>query len=168
MAFVKMSPKEMPDNIFEMIQDRWLLVTGGTAEYCNPMTAAWASMGVFWKEYVITAYLRPQRYTCKMLDENEYFSVCVLPEEYRSVLNYCGRVSGADEDKGKNCGLTIKTAECGAPYFEESDIVFICKKLYTQQMDPAGICDHSIDVHYAAKDYHRMFWGGIVELYKKA
>jgi len=167
MAFEKIHPKDLQENVFSLVQDKWLLVTAGTAEHCNPMTASWGSFGVFWREYVSTVYLRPQRYTCKVLDETTYYSICVFDEKYRDVLNYCGKVSGADEDKGKGCGLTIRTADCGAPYFEEADLVFICKKLYHQPMVPENILAPEVEVHYANKDYHRMFFGSIQEVLKK-
>ena len=54
-----------------------------------------------------------------------------------------------------------------APYFEEADLVLVCKKAYWQDLDPSHFLDPEIEKHYPQKDYHRMYIGEIVEAYKK-
>ena len=69
----------------------------------------------------------------KFVDDEDRFSLCVLPETYRKELAYCGKVSGRDEDKIAKCGFTVKHNN-GVPFFKESRLVINCKKLYAQQM----------------------------------
>ena len=61
--FSRIDPKELDQNVFSMIGEQWMLVTAGTAERCNTMTASWGGLGVLWGKPVASVYSRPQRYT---------------------------------------------------------------------------------------------------------
>ena len=58
----KIDVKSLQDNVFSLIGDRWMLITAGTAERCNTMTASWAPWHHVGKPSV-TAYIRQSRYT---------------------------------------------------------------------------------------------------------
>lgn len=166
--FQKVDPKTLDGNVFSMIGDQWMLVTAGSAERCNTMTAAWGGLGVLWGKEVATIYIRPQRYTYQFVEENGYFTLAFFGPEYRQALSLCGSKSGRDVDKIKECGFTVAAAECGAPYFQEAELVLVCKKLYWQDIDPTHFLDGRIDgTHYPKKDYHRIYTGEIVEVLKK-
>ena len=50
-------------------------------------------------------------------------------------------------------------------YFAEADLVFICKKLYTQELTEEGFVDKSIVSRvYPKKDFHTMYVGEIVKI----
>ena len=166
--FQRIDPKNLKDNVFSLIGDQWMLVTAGTEEKCNTMTASWGGLGVLWGAPAATCYIRPQRYTKEFLDREEYFTLTFFDEEYRKALSLCGSKSGRDVDKIKECGFTVRTAACGAPYFEQARLVLVCRKLYWQDMDPDHFLDPEIDSRfYAQKDYHRVYVGEIVEAYKR-
>ena len=67
--FKKVDPKELDLNVFSAIGDRWMLITAGTPECCNTMTASWGGLGILWNKPMAIAYVRPQRYTKKFMDE---------------------------------------------------------------------------------------------------
>ena len=69
------------------------------------MTASWGGVGVIWGKDVVTAYIRPQRYTKEFVDANDTFTISFFPEEYRKALSLCGSVSGRDRDKIAEAGL---------------------------------------------------------------
>ena len=55
-----------------------------------------------------------------------------------------------------------------APFFQEADLVLVCRKLYWQDIDPTHFIDPGIDKKwYPEKDYHRMYIGEIAEVYQK-
>ena len=167
--FEKIDAKELKDNVFSLIGERWLLITAGTAEKCNTMTASWGGLGVLWGVNCATCYARPQRYTKEFLDREEYFTLAVLSEEKREVLRLCGSKSGRDVDKIAQCGLTVRASQEGkAPYFEEAELVLVCRKRYVQDMDPAQIPQDVKETYYAQQDYHTMYVGEIVEVLRKA
>ena len=164
--FRKIDPKELEVNVFSAVGDRWMLITAGTKELCNTMTASWGGLGILWGEPMATAYIRPQRYTKQFVDENEYFTLTFFPDEYRKQLALCGTKSGRDVDKIAECGFTVAVSECGAPYFEEAELVLVCRKRMVMPMDPAAVPDDVKEKHYNG-DYHDIYWGEIVEVLVK-
>ena len=160
-------PKQITQNPFAMIGEQWMLITAGSGEKCNTMTASWGGVGVLWQAPVATCYVRPQRYTKQFLDAQEYFTLTFFGEEHREALKLCGTKSGRDVDKVKECGFTVKAAACGAPYFEEAELVIVCRKRYVQDFDPAAIPDDVKEKQYPNRDYHTMYIGEIVEVLSK-
>ncbi len=166
--FEKIDVKTLEGNPFAMIDDQWMLVTAGTKERCNTMTASWGGLGIMWNKNAATCYLRPQRYTREFVDREEFFTLSFYGEEHRKALGLCGTKSGRDVDKVRECGFTVAQADCGAPYFEEAELVLVCKKLYTGHIDPAGFHDEALrEKNYPNKDYHLCYIGEIVECLKK-
>ena len=163
----KIDPKNLTQNVFSLIGDQWMLITAGTAEQCNTMTASWGGLGVIWGSPAATCYIRPQRYTKEFVDREEYFTLSFFDESYRPQLSLCGSKSGRDVDKVKECGFTVKTAECGAPYFEEASLVLVCRKRFVQPMAPQLIPEDVKERWYPQKDYHTMYIGEIVEALTK-
>ena len=101
------------------------------------------------------------------MDREEYFTLAFFGEEYRDALALCGSKSGREVDKVKECGFTVKTARCGAPYFEEAELVLVCRKRFVQPMDPARLPEDVKERWYPQKDYHTLYIGEIVEAYQK-
>ena len=157
-------PKTLNQNVFSAIGDQWMLITAGTADRCNTMTASWGGLGVLWGAPAATCYIRPQRYTKEFVDREDCFTLAFFGEEYRKALSLCGSKSGRDIDKVKECCFTVKTAACGAPYFEEAELVLVCRKRFAQPMDPDNIPREIKDKWYPAKDYHTMYIGEIIEV----
>ena len=167
MMFTRIDPKELNQNVFSLIGDQWMLITAGTGEKCNTMTASWGGLGVLWGKPVATVYIRPQRYTLEFVEREEKFTLAFFGEEYRKALALCGSKSGRDIDKVKECGFIVETAD-GAPYFAQADLVLVCRKAYWQDMDPTHFLDGEIDGKwYPEKDYHRIFIGEIETVLKK-
>ena len=162
--FQKVDPKSLTLNPFAAIGDQWMLITAGTPERLNTMTASWGGLGVLWGVPMATCYIRPQRYTKEFVDAGGYFTLSFFGEEYRPQLSLCGSKSGRDIDKVKECGFTVKAAECGAPYFEEAELVLVCRKRFAQPMDPDRIPQEIKDKWYPQKDYHTMYIGEIIEI----
>ncbi len=155
-------------NPFTKIDKEWMLITAGSREKCNTMTASWGALGELWNRYVSFIFIRPQRYTLEFIEKEDFYSLCFFDESQRKALNYCGSRSGRDTDKIKDAGLTPVYDEA-APYFEEAKLVFICRKLHGQPIDPACLIDPAIDGKcYPQKDYHKMFVGEIVKVLEKA
>ena len=163
----KIDPKTLDKNVFSAIGDQWMLITAGTADRCNTMTASWGGLGVIWGSPAATCYIRPQRYTKEFVDREDYFTLSFFGEEHRKSLQLCGSKSGREVDKVKECGFTVRAAECGAPWFEEAELVLVCRKRFVQPMDPDNIPQDVKDRFYPEKDYHVMYIGEIVEVLVK-
>jgi len=165
-TFHEIAPQEMGGDVFTRIGKQWMLVGAGGEGDHNMMTASWGGLGVLWNKPVSTIYIRSSRYTLGFIEREEYYALSFFAEDYREALTLCGRRSGRDIDKCEATGLTPCFDEA-APYFEEAELVLICKKLYVQDMDPAAFLDASLEGNYNGTDYHRIFIGEIVKVLKK-
>ena len=157
----ELDPKRLEENVFSLFDDQWTLITAGTPEHCNTMTASWGGLGVLWHKNVATIYVRPQRYTYEFLETSEYFTLSFFDEAWRQQLSYCGTVSGREADKVAPCGFHIGAAG-EAPYIQEARLVLVCKKRYWDDLDPAHMDSEALE-HYD-NDYHRMYIGEIVKV----
>lgn len=167
MAFRELSASDVNFNAFTSIGKEWMLITAGNAENHNTMTASWGGIGVLWNKPVSTVYIRPQRYTLQFVEDSEFYSLCFFDEEYRDALSFCGTKSGRDFDKDKETGLTA-VFDREAPYYEQAKLVFICRKLYKQDMAEESFLDRQVlDKNYPQRDLHRIFIGEIVSVLEK-
>ena len=166
--FKKIQPEQVSRNPFTLIGRDWALLTGGTPKKCNPMTVSWGGVGVLWNKPVATVYVRPQRYTLEMLYAEDQFTLCFFEEgTHRDTLGYCGKVSGRDTDKVKDCGLTVIDFD-GAAGFQEADLVLVCNKKYVGELKEENFCDMAIcKKDYPNQDYHKIFIAEITAVYQK-
>jgi flavin reductase (DIM6/NTAB) family NADH-FMN oxidoreductase RutF len=162
-VFTEVAPGQIADNAFQAIGQEWMLITAGTRESFNTMTASWGAWGELWGRRVAICVVRPQRYTFGFMEAASYFTLSHFSEAYRPALEFCGAKSGRDIDKVAATGLTPMVAPSGAVYFAEARLVFECRKLYAQDMEPDSFVDKRIPpLVYANGDYHRMYVGEIV------
>lgn len=165
--FQSKDPKELNVNVFSLLSERWGLLTAADGAGCNPMTVSWGGVGVLWNKPVTTVYVRPQRYTRGLMDRDEFYSLSFFPADRHGVVELCGSKSGRDTDKVAACGLTV-CRDQSAPYFEEAELVLICRKLYAQDLKPECFVEQSLDgKNYPGRDYHRMYVGEIVRVLQK-
>lgn len=166
-AFKEISPSEIKNNPFDLIGKDWALVTAKNKNSCNTMTASWGGVGIMWNRPVAFTFIRPQRFTFGLIENEEYFTLSFYGEEYRKALNFCGTKSGRDFDKAKECGFTPVYDE-KAPYFAEAELVLVCKKLYAQDLNEESAVEKDIVLpNYNGDDYHRMYISEIVKVLKK-
>lgn len=167
MSFKEISPEELQFNPFTKIGKEWLLITAGTKEKFNTMTASWGGVGVFWGKNVVTTYIRPQRYTKEFVDANDTFTIAFFDSSYKKALNLCGTVSGRDTDKVKETGLTPYFVD-DTVAFEEASLILVCKKLYQDAMPPENFIAREMDEKwYPNKDYHTMYLSEIVKVLER-
>lgn len=162
----EISPINLEKTPFEMIGKDWMLLTAGDENKYNTMTASWGGLGVLWNKNVVFAFVRPQRFTIEFMNDSDYFSCSFFDESYRNALAYCGKYSGRDVDKAKECNLTPDFTE-NAPFFKEANTVLVCKKLFIQDMTEDCFIDKTLLSNYENNDYHRVFIGEIVKVLKK-
>lgn len=164
----KIEIQDFNENVFKLIGDDWLLINTYNEEKVNSMTASWGGMGVLWNKKVAYIFIRPQRYTQELLPNNEYFSLSVMGEEYRDVLNYLGSVSGRDENKLEKANLAVTKDENGAPIIEEARLNIIVRKLFCQQMTEDAFVDKDlVDINYPNKDFHFVYVLEILKIIEK-
>ena len=163
----KIEVKELKDNMFETISKEWMLVTAGTKDKFNTMTANWGGIGFLWNKPVAFIFIRPERYTFDFIEQNDYLTLSFLGEEYKDVHKICGSKSGRDIDKVKATGLQPLFTENGSITSEQARLTFECKKLYAYMIKPEDFIDQSIiDRWYgeAHGGFHKMYVVEIVNV----
>lgn len=168
MSFKKIQLSELTFNPFDLIGKGWMLLTGGSMDKFNTMTASWGQLGVLWNKDVLTCYIRPNRYTYGFVEEGDCFTASFLGEQYREALKVCGSRSGRDCDKAKEAGITPVELD-GCVGFEEADMVFVCKKLYTYEMNEESFVseDKLPEKYYSPDPYHKAYIAEITAVYVK-
>lgn len=165
--FKNIKPTGISENAVKLIGYDWMLITAGNKESVNTMTAAWGGIGFLWKKPVTFIFIRPQRYTFEFIEKYDDFTLCFFDDKYRNILQYCGTKSGKDVDKIKECGLTPLETSSGNIFFEQSKLVIECKKIYFDDIKPGNFIDKKIDDLYPIQDYHRVYFGEIINCFKK-
>jgi flavin reductase (DIM6/NTAB) family NADH-FMN oxidoreductase RutF len=161
----KISPNEISQNPFELIDDDWFLLSAGDINSFNTMTASWGGMGVLWNKPVVFCFVRPQRYTYKFMESNKLFTMSFFDDRYRDALSLCGKVSGRQIDKMKATGLKPFESPEGSIFYEQAKLMIECRKLYFSDITPENFLVDGIDANYPKKDYHRMYIGEIISVF---
>lgn len=157
-------------DVFSMFNEQWALCTAGGPKEYNTMTIGWGTMGTIWGppkrgKQIITVFLRASRRTSDILLEDDHFTVCFFPEEYRKDLGILGTKSGKDvPDKINLTALTPKLLD-NAVGFEEAELTFVCKKIYTHLMGKDELPEFVRDTLYRDGDLHYIIMGEIEDVF---
>ena len=155
--FEKINPENIEKNAIHLIAKEWMLVTAGTIENYNNMTASWGGIGNLWNKPVVFVFVRPPRHTYNFIESNDFFTLSFFEEKYREMLQLTGTKSGRDINKMNGLGLNAIPSENNSVYYEEAYMVFECKKLYFHDIDPSHFLNDTIIKNYPKLDFHRMY-----------
>jgi flavin reductase (DIM6/NTAB) family NADH-FMN oxidoreductase RutF len=162
----RVNVKHLTDNVFKLLDNDWMLITAGTSDSYNTMTASWGTFGILWNLPIAVCFIRPQRYTLEFMNRSDFFTLSFFSENYRDVLSFCGSHSGRKVDKAVHTGLTSLTTENGGVYFAEARIVMECKKLYVDNLNPKNFVKQGfVNEIYPNNDFHHFFIGEIMNCY---
>ena len=150
-------------NPFTRIGKDWMLITAGTKDRANTMTASWGGLGIMWGKNVAYIFVRDSRYTKEFIDANDTFSLTFFEGE-REALSYLGTASGRDGDKIAKVGFHVNCSE-DTPFIDEGNLVFICKKLSATRVTADQFIDPALaDTFYKDGDIHTMYIGEITQI----
>ena len=163
--FKEISIRDLQDNVVKLIGDDWMLITAGTIDSCNMMTASWGGIGNLWNVPVAFIFIRPQRYTYQFTENEKYFTLTFFEEKDREILNFCGSTSGKYINKIEKTGLIPLETENKNVYFKQARLVIECEKLYSDFIDPQGFTSNEIPENiYPKNDFHKMYIGKILKV----
>ncbi len=168
----KINPKQLNENVFKTIGDDWVLITAGSPNDFNTMTAAWGTLGILWSRPVAICFIRPTRYTYSFMENSDTFSISFFGEEHKEILNYCGTHSGRNVNKISETGLNPQKFDLpddGETIgFQQSRLIICCKKIYAQDMTKDCFVDQSlVEDIYPKSDFHKLYAGEILVCYTK-
>ncbi len=159
MSFKEIKISELNENLVNSIFREWMLISSGNEKGYNMMTASWGFAGAMWGNETVIAAVRPDRYTMKFIDENDYFTLSFYGDN-KKIHEVCGKKSGRDVNKTELTGLSPVFSD-NTVYFDEARLVIICKKQYVAPLLPEAFCDTApLDKWYNG-DLHNMIFGKI-------
>lgn len=158
-------------DVFNMFTNQWGLLCSGTKEHHNAMTISWGSLGSIWghsnqARSIVTVYVSPARYTYEFMEDEELFTVSFFSGDKRPALAYLGSHSGRDEDKLAKVELTPMTLD-GAVGFEEAELSFVCRKIYSDPFDRERTPEDYKNGLYTQIPAHHFYIGEIIKTYEK-
>lgn len=156
MSLQEIKVENLDENIFSLMAKEWMLVTTGNSLQFNPMTASWGGLGHLWNKVVVFLFIRPNRFTYQLMEQNAICSVSFLNSKYRNILEFCGTKSGFNVDKIKSTGLRPFFKD-QFMFYEEAYLMMGCKKIYYQDLKPENFLDGDVENFYPKRDYHRMY-----------
>ncbi len=154
---------KLDENILQIFNKDWALVTAGDEQNFNTMTIGWGGLGTLWSKPVATVYVKPCRYTHEFLERNEYFTISFFDGKHKTALGVLGSKSGRDCDKVALGGLTPRFLAHGVT-FCEACTTLVCKKIYRQDLDPNAIPQDARDRYYQSEAPHTMYVGEVVDV----
>ena len=156
--FVKISPKEISENPIKLIGQDWMLISAGSPEKFNSMTASWGGIGFMWNKPVAFAVIRPTRYTFEFVESRKRFTLSFFSQNYKKALGKFGSKSGRDCDKVAESGLTPFFTESGAPAYEEAKLILDCSAIYSQTLDESAFLDsEALKKWYSSDPLHKLY-----------
>lgn len=167
----KISIADLDDNFIESFGKEWMLVTAGTPEHFNTMTASWGGIGWLWNKPVAFVFVRPQRYTHEFIERNDYLTLDFLGDENKKIHAICGSKSGRDNDKIAESGLIPQFTPDGNVTFQQSRLTLECRKIYTDMIKPSCFIDKDpIEKWYdeVHGDFHQMYIVEIVNIWARS
>ena len=164
----KIEITDLADNFFVSFSKEWMLVTAGSAEKFNTMTASWGGVGWLWNKPVAFVFIRPERYTHEFVERKAYMTLDFLGSENKNIHGICGTKSGRTVDKIKESGLIPEITELGNITFKQARLTLECRKLYTDMFKSSNFIDKEpLDKWYddAHGGLHQMYIVEIVNIW---
>lgn len=165
-GYRRVDADKIPGNIIKLLGD-WTLITSGTPNKVNTMTASWGGLGTLWEQPVAFSFLNPTRYSINTMDAGETYTISFYTEAYKDALKYCGSNSGRNTDKIKGSGLTPIKTPSGATAFSEAWMIIECKKILAQPISSDAVADKEISKNWSQNGYHKIYVGQILNVWIK-
>jgi len=160
--------KELDRNIVSLLSENWMLISAGNKETFNSMTASWGGLGFIWNKPIAISMIRPQRHTYNFTEKCECFTLSFYDEKYKDALKIFGSLSGRDVNKVEKTKFTPAFTPDGNPTYEEAFLTLECKKTYADFLNADSFIDKSLcDTWYPAKDFHKIYFGEIMNVFVK-
>lgn len=143
-----------------------LLVSVDENDKPNAMTIGWGTIGIIWGKPIFTVLVRPSRYTYKLIELTNDFTVNVPTEDLSDVVAFCGSVSGRNYDKFKEKDLTaLPSRHVKSPIIGECILHYECKVIHKNDVIKDNLDGRIISSAYSSGDFHTIYYGEILSVY---
>ena len=163
----KIDPFKHLGIMLEKLAQPGLLLMAG-ADKPNPMTIGWGTVGIIWGKPIFTILVRPSRHTDSLLKKDGEFSVNVPIDGMEKQVAICGTKSGRDIDKVKECDFKLIPGQhIEVPSIKHAQLVYECKTVQTNAVMRETFTEDIMGHYYPDGDFHHVYYGEILALYKR-
>ncbi|MGQ9458171.1 MAG: flavin reductase family protein [Anaerolineae bacterium] len=139
------------------------LVTQGRDGRPNAMTIGWGTVGFIWGRPIFSVLVRPSRYSYRLLEESQAFTVCVPSEAQYDAVDFCGTRSGRECDKFRECGLeALPSLRVEVPGIARCPVIYECQVAHRSDVVPEHLIPEVCTSAYPKGDFHRVYFGEIL------
>ncbi len=137
-------------------------LTAKSEDGVNTMTISWGFVGFFWHKPLFIAGVRPQRYTMKILEKADSFTVSIPFGTLKEALTICGTKSGADIDKSQIVQF-VDAKSVNSPIVAGCNHYYECAIAHVDTLTESALKPEILKFY--EKDYHKLFFGEIINCY---
>ncbi len=149
-----------------LINDDGVLLVAGKKP--NPMTIAWATIGIVWKMPILMVFVKSSRHTHQCMEELPYFSVNIPGSNLKKQVALCGSKSGRDTNKIEECEFVMeKGIKIPVPYIKQSLYHFECETIFKNKITDQDLNEEIKNSYYKDGDFHSVYYGKILGAYKE-
>lgn len=153
---------------FETMGKIGLLLVSGDAKNSNVMAIGWGTAGIIWGKPIFIVLVRPSRYTFGFIEKQGEFTVNVPGLDMEEIVTFCGTASGRNCNKFKEKNLTLLSAKkVASPIIKQCKIFYECRVVHRNNVISAELAPDLPSEFYPEGDYHRVYFGEILAVYKK-
>jgi flavin reductase (DIM6/NTAB) family NADH-FMN oxidoreductase RutF len=169
--FEKVEINNLNDNIFTLLNQGGLL-TSGTKEDYNTMAIGWGGWGIYFSKPTTFLFLRANRYTLEFIKRTKNYTITFFDTVYFDQIMHFGTKSGRDSDKMGTHRLHSVFTPSDMVAYKEAEIIIECELTEITSVNPDDFFVEEnkkfIENGYLdAKDYHKIIFGNIVDVWKK-
>ncbi|MCW4032782.1 MAG: flavin reductase family protein [Candidatus Bathyarchaeota archaeon] len=166
MEKTKVDPSKYLSQVDRVLKKIGLLLVSTNKEgTSNVMTIGWGLFGILWNMDFVMVAVRPSRHTFNFIEETGEFTINVPTLDLADVLEYCGTVSGRDEDKFVKMSLDLlKGTLVSAPIIKQCCLHFECQVTYKTRLIQESIPKEIILDRYPEGDFHTIYFGKILNV----
>ena len=170
--FDNVVPATMTDNVFKLVGTDFMLITSGAEADYNTMTAGWGGWGILFNTPTTWCMLRANRYTLEYIRNTKTYTFTFFEDAYKDQLFHFGQTSGRDSDKMKTHRLTAVTTPLGNIAYKEASLIIECELIQLTTVQPGDFYTEEGKAFIAggyedAKDYHKLVFGKITNVWRK-
>jgi flavin reductase (DIM6/NTAB) family NADH-FMN oxidoreductase RutF len=170
--FTKITPQQIPSNVFDLVGKDFTVITAGDATDYNSMVAGWGGWGIQFNRPTTWCMLRANRYTLEYMRREGKFTFCYFDEDYKANIMEFGTKSGRDSNKMKDSKLHSVVTPAGSVAYKEAKLIIECRLTQVTTVSPDDFVDESsrafvTEAYAEAGDWHKMVFGEITGIWTR-
>ena len=170
--FKEISPNEICDNMFTMVENDFFVVTAGKKEHYNSMIGSGGGFGTLFKKPTTWCIFKADRYTLEIIEKEHTYTLSYFSDEYKKEALLLGNESGKYSDKMKKTKLRSIEMPDKDISFQEAKLIIQCKLTQITTPNPKDFYAYEAKkyIEEAYKDstnYRKFVFGEITHVWIK-